>query len=392
MQATTETPLLISVMFTLDDEGGHIYKQNITVGRSAERIGWGSAGWARAAARIRTIPPNWKLNLGSRHIRHSGLPGQIAKLLAFLRTQIVRLSQLRSTESRPVILYADWFDLVHLVIMTVSLYLTRLPKDLHFWFTYRTPTTPRRAIPYRILHFLIELRLGSHRLQLLGDSELVDDSNARSFRKDFFTMPIVTTNQLTSASQVLLDEIESALPKTKKRLWWPGRPFPRKGEAVIDAIMMVPSESAQNAAMLTSERHAVPRTSIMSHVAVPDPLTPAEFSAWMHAADVILLPYDASLHGKQGSGIFVESAAAGRMALVTDETWMAHQYRRYGYPEFIIDWTRPDLLGHILSIASDAEHQQRSREFCRRFSRFHSEDSFAAHLQELWQKVRRSEG
>jgi hypothetical protein len=398
-EATTTTdqltPLLITAMYTLDDEGGHIYKYNVTVGNSVARLGWAAAGWGRAAARVRSVPLHWKLNLGKQTAKFRGIAGRIEKTLAFLSTQIQLMRELRRTVDRPVIIYADWFDLVHLVIMTTALYLTKQHRHLHFWLMCRAPMTRRKAAPRRLLHRLIEIRLGRHRLQLLGESELVDQYNVECYGKSVTTMPIVTTNQRSASENPDIERVKATLPSHKLRLWWPGRPFPHKGPSIIDSLMSTPSRSSAQAVILTSDRYSPPprdaSADMVEHVEVPDPLTPTEFSDWIQFSDVILLPYDVSVYRKIPSAIFVESSVANRMALVTDNTWMAYQYRKYGYPEFIIDWTQPNLIDRIVTIGRDAEHRRRSAEFAEQFSRLHNEASFAEEMAKLWKTVQASE-
>jgi glycosyltransferase involved in cell wall biosynthesis len=53
------------------------------------------------------------------------------------------------------------------------------------------------------------------------------------------------------------------------------------------------------------------------------PLAPAEYLNQLHAADLVLLPYDARAYGPRSSGILAEARAAGVPAVVPAGCWMA---------------------------------------------------------------------
>jgi glycosyltransferase involved in cell wall biosynthesis len=53
------------------------------------------------------------------------------------------------------------------------------------------------------------------------------------------------------------------------------------------------------------------------------PLPPAEYLSLLHAADLVLLPYDARAYGPRSSGILAEARAAGVPAVVPADCWMA---------------------------------------------------------------------
>jgi glycosyltransferase involved in cell wall biosynthesis len=53
------------------------------------------------------------------------------------------------------------------------------------------------------------------------------------------------------------------------------------------------------------------------------PLAPAEYLNQLHAADLVLLPYDARAYGPRSSGILAEARAAGVPAVVPVGCWMA---------------------------------------------------------------------
>lgn len=59
-------------------------------------------------------------------------------------------------------------------------------------------------------------------------------------------------------------------------------------------------------------------------------LTPEEYYGLLLDGDVVLLPYWRSIYRSRTSGVFVEAVAAGKPVIVTEDTWMSDQLRRYG--------------------------------------------------------------
>ena len=54
--------------------------------------------------------------------------------------------------------------------------------------------------------------------------------------------------------------------------------------------------------------------------------------------DFVLLPYDKKIYAECNLGIFVEAIVAGKITLVSADTWMAYELNKFKLTELVIDW------------------------------------------------------
>ena len=61
----------------------------------------------------------------------------------------------------------------------------------------------------------------------------------------------------------------------------------------------------------------------------------------MRLSDIIILPYSGELYKNRTSGIFIEGTILKKIILVSENTWMANEYKRFGLNELVIkDWSK----------------------------------------------------
>ena len=61
----------------------------------------------------------------------------------------------------------------------------------------------------------------------------------------------------------------------------------------------------------------------------------------MKLSDIIILPYSGELYKNRTSGIFIEGTILKKIILVSENTWMANEYKRFGLNELVIkDWSK----------------------------------------------------
>lgn len=66
-----------------------------------------------------------------------------------------------------------------------------------------------------------------------------------------------------------------------------------------------------------------------------------EYIKVMKMSDVIILPYSGELYKNRTSGIFIEGTILKKIILVTENTWMANEYKRFGLNDLVIkDWSK----------------------------------------------------
>jgi hypothetical protein len=377
-------PEIISVMYCLNTQQGHIYGYNRTFGEIVRSIGWTHTGWARAAAQVGPLPIGWRLCLGTADVSQS----HISKFIALVRTQMRLLRAIRS--DNPV-LFLEWFDLVHLISLAIVLSLAKKPKNLRLWIMFRLGLHGARdKWTYLTMLRWYEALLGRTNVTLLSDSDKVAHNNEVMLNRPLHVLPIPHTAVPSDADIAAAQALRSNVTPKLIVCWWPGQPAAAKGLDVIRAIAASHAPEAEQIHLVFAESAEVVHIGRTRVQRVPNVLSHAEYAAWMAAADVILLPYDPAAYAERTSGIFTEAVAAGRMPFVSEGTWMAHELHRHGLPEFIVDWNRPDLIDYIVRTARDAAAQERLRRFGISYRAYHCEQSFSEKLATLWESQRSS--
>ena len=380
-------PLLISFLFALDTEQGHLFEYNKAVGQACRLIGWEHAAAVRAAARVSERPPGWSFCLGSRKTLFAGGPAlRVEKLLRLLFSLVAYLRR-AAQEPRPVILFLEWFDMVHLVPFCLALALTPGRRRLWVWIVHRLVTPPgpgRRRLQW--VHAVLRRLVGGDRVVLLSDSALVAEAIAGPFGGPVHLLPIPHTQAQAPAAR---------RPELDGRLvcWLPGRAIPEKGLAHVAALAAQSGPEASRLSLVVSaSARLAGRPDGPAILHVPDVLPRAEYEGWLQAADVVLLPYLPELYGERTSGGFAEAIGAGKLPVVTDGTWMAHELRRYDLPELILDWAAPDLAGQLLRLAGDPTVRARLDQMRADYQRFHSLAGYSQTLRQVWSAVSQAEG
>ncbi len=66
-----------------------------------------------------------------------------------------------------------------------------------------------------------------------------------------------------------------------------------------------------------------------------------EYINTMRLSDIIVLPYSGKLYKNRTSGIFIEGTILKKIILVSEKTWMANEYKRFGLNDLVIkDWSK----------------------------------------------------
>jgi hypothetical protein len=384
---STQTPLVISMMYCLDTEQGHILGYNKEFGHIVNNLGWQHTAAVRAAARVRELPAHWRRALGSAQTRLGPGPlDAVLKFVALVSTQRRFLAETAASETRPLILFLEWFDAVHMLALVLALLFSSSRKRFALWIMYRLAAGPKLATGIlRGLHTCLDALLGRANIRFLSDSDLVARKNAVAFGRAFAVLPIPHTRTPDLAQTARGRALRAQFAPDMLVCWWPGMPAPLKGLDTIKRLTTLRGPAARNTAIVLAEGAGVQSGSGDCRVeTLPNALSSDDYWAWMSAAGAILLPYDPSAYADRTSGIFTEAVVAGKLPLVSAGTWMAHELLRHDAPEFIIDWQRPDVLEHIHALAQDQVLRAKLSDLQQRFARFHCESGFGAVLQSVW--------
>jgi hypothetical protein len=376
--ASGSQPVLISFLFALDTERGHLFEYNKAVGQAARLAGWEHRAAVRAAARVAELPAGWEPCLGSK--RTIMPPGPLARGEKGLRLFFSLSQYLRqqAREARPIILFLEWFDFVHLLPFTLALATVSRRERFAIWVVHRLEGDQR--LVSRANRFLLRwLRLlVQGRLVHLSDSELVVEDLAR-FGYSVHLLPIPHTVAANAATA------RAPLDRRPVVAWLPGQALPSKGVEAVRRLTSIAGPEAEALRVVASEAsHFVHLPGACQVALVPDVLPRPDYVNWMQSADIILLPYDSALFRARTSGIFVEAIVAGKIAVVTDGTWMAHELRKYGLDKLILDWTSPTILSDVLRLAADKGMRARLGQMQAAYAEFHSVPGYAASIQRIF--------
>lgn len=375
------TPRLISFLFALDTERGHLFAYNKTVGEAVRQAGWEHAAAVRAAARVAERPPGWNFCLGTPRPRFGWRPMQLVEKLWTLFTSLQHYLNAQATQPRPLILFLEWFDLVHILPFCLALWCMPRREAMQVWVLYRLEVRPGWQNWYlHLLHAIVRRKLGAPALRLLSDSEVVAETMHAVFGLPVTLMPIPHTEPPAATPP--------ARASAKLVLWFPGLAMLEKGSDIAQRLAGLATPEAAQCALAITDNITMPRTPGGCEViALPPVLPRADYLSWMHTADLVALPYDPNVYAARTSGIFVEAITAGRMPLTTAGTWMAHELMRHNLPELIVDWAHPNVWGVLLALHTDATVRAKLAAMRAAYAQFHTVPSFARVAQTVWEQA-----
>ncbi len=77
------------------------------------------------------------------------------------------------------------------------------------------------------------------------------------------------------------------------------------------------------------------------------PLSDEEYDAIVSLTDVFVLPYHSDVYQERTSGVLFEGIASGKIALVTDGTWLAYELKKYGSGVVVKDKSSAEIWNGI---------------------------------------------
>src|SRR4051812_40365034 len=119
-----DKPLFISLIYCLDTEQGHLLSYNVCFGDACRMNGWEHTAAVRAASRVRELPNGWTRDLGVKSEPHGWRPVVLVrKFISFMLTTAAYLKSKLGDGHRPVVLFLEWFDIVHVAAFALALLL-----------------------------------------------------------------------------------------------------------------------------------------------------------------------------------------------------------------------------------------------------------------------------
>ncbi|MFA5392873.1 MAG: hypothetical protein WC081_02635 [Candidatus Ratteibacteria bacterium] len=377
---------LIAIVPLLRNLAGHEVHYHRAVSRAAELNGWKYVVAVPEDCALPDVAEDWIKCLKRLDILRAGMFRRMyANLKKFIRYvlslhRFLNKQNLIAGPSRKII-FVESFNVTHLTGFALSsFFISR--KNLSVWVLYRQePVFLRYCFAYKTLNRILSFLFNS-RVRLLTDSELLRDSLGSFFGRTVSLMPIPHANLNTRG-------LRSDLPAAfsgKIICWWPGPPRVEKGLDVLKKLSLsLPSHKDAGKLCLVVARNAKLGTGTETGNLweIEDSLSISEYADWMSTADIILLPYDLNQYREATSGIFIECVVAGKIPIVTQGTWMAHELSKYDLQDLITDWSMPNLISRFVEISEDKNIKEKINIMRKACVSYHNEHSFAEAMKEL---------
>jgi hypothetical protein len=385
---TPATPLIISLMFCLENEQGHIYSYNLSVGKAARLLGWDHMAAVRAAAKINAVPDGWQMCLGTKTNRFTWRPLTKIEKMVKLIWSLMKLLREQSLQPRPVIYLLEWFDPVHFIAFCLALMLTPRRSDRYVWLLHRFEF-PQAFITdlYRFLHNVVRWRVGRWRLVLFSETDLVATALEKTFGQRVYVLPM---------PQIILPDEKpnlpawSSLPERQHYIvcWWPGMPATNKGLTTIEHLTRLVDDDAPQIYLLADQKTGfTPIPGGCQVMLLPTGMPRADYLGWLYTMDMALLPYDPQVYATRTSGPFADAIVAGKPPVVTDHTWMAHELRKYQLDKLILDWNSPSIFRQLIQLAADVDIHARLAKMRSDYLGFHSVSGYAETIKAVFEQT-----
>jgi hypothetical protein len=378
---TNQVPILVSIIPNLIGGEGHIIPYHNSLTEAANILGWKHVLAVAPDTAINNLPSNWHFCLSHENLEREMHP--ITRIFKFI--EIYRLGtaianylkvQVLPYSNYPII-FIERFIHAQIFALLIALYL--IPKrDITVWLLYRRDVHKAKTRwIYKLINQTIKKKLAPGKFHLLTDSETLSKSLASYFNEIVTVMPIPHTD-------VIHSEICSK-PDNKIICWWAGPPREEKGWDVIKHLVSYVSEEASKICIVAAESSGL--MAILGGVKVkliPNNLTRVQYLEQLATCDFVLLPYDKIAYSDRTSGIFTECIMAGKIPLVTEETWMAKELYKYSIEELVTDWKNPEIfVKQITQLSKCLTVKSKIVKIKQEYQGFHNVQSYAQSMKNL---------
>lgn len=283
-------------------------------------------------------------------------------------------------DSQLTILFLERF--IHLQLFALCIAVWLLPsKNLCVWLLYRQDThNSKTFVIYKLLNHLIKLKLPKSHFKLLTDSELLKQSLSVKFEENLKVMPIPHTDFKVNSQPIKSNSQDIIW------CWWPGSPRLEKGWKTIQSLSEISFKQGNKIGLLASNNaNLIPHSQGIQVKLLSSHLSREEYDHWLAFCDIILLPYDAIAYQERTSGIFTEAIIAGKIPLVTPNTWMAYELEKYGLQDdLVLSWEDPEtVLNRVLEIVNNPHIEEKRQTMQAAYQAFHNVKQYAQGFQEL---------
>ncbi len=360
-----------SIMPNFYGYGGHQYGYNLSLGRALAKAGWVHQALIPIDNSMDQLPPGWikYLNLS---LKHENKNKNIYQKFLLFKSGIFNLKRYFKTEllkkNSEQVFFIESFSIWQFIIFSMAA--INIPKgEASFWilFRYGPSILLRHILLYRGFIKVLRLRFGSN-VKLVTDSELIASSLKQKIGFEFLIFPIPHTEANTSIPPL------NSIVNSDLTLWWPGEPRLSKGLDIVRKISQMEVDSTLAMKLIVTKSSMIePKAKGIEIELTEDILTEAKYRNMFNRCDFFLLPYDKKIYGESTSGIFVEAIVAGKITLVSADTWMAYELNKFKLTELVIDWGDKNLFGRIEAIYLNPQIRIKVKKMQKAYSNYHNE-------------------
>jgi hypothetical protein len=383
-QMSFTRPLFAVLAPNLKKDGqGHHYIYNAIVQEAVESLGWRYQIAVPRFAASTLLPNGWIRCLPVPPITTSKreiiaflklLFSSIRPFYCFLKTII---------KQKRAIIFIESINPFSLLAFAIAF--AFIPKNnLLVWFLYRAEHTftginKIRGLFELTLQKVIEHQLPIGRFKLLTDTAIFAKWYGAFSRRSITVMPIPHTHIPNAAS----DSVKAP----EIICWMAGQQYAIPyNVAIVRRLVHTITESAHKILFIVSNEtglNAVPGGANVKRVA--NILSQKQYHEMLSSCDIVLLPYDPSIHFMRTSGIFVECIIAGKIPVVSKGTWMAVELDRHNLTELCMDWDKNNVIDLILKISKTDALKKKLKKMKNSYGAFHNKTTFAKKLRQLFE-------
>lgn len=375
------SPKFLSLIPNLMGGEGHIIPYHEAVSEAVKTIGWDYEAILPARSDDQNLPADWNPCLRDTNLEDEGSGiEKISRIKdAFLLgISIANYFRNRHGNEQSTIIFLERF--IHLQLFSLTFALFLIPrKNIQVWLLYRRDTHHAKTrFIYKFLHKIIHKILPQNQLKFLTDSQPLANALSNYFQENFTVMPIPHTDISCPEKELKIDR--------EILCWWPGSPRPEKGWEILKVITQTVIKEGHKICFIATENSNL--TAHLDGINVKktqNNLTREEYSYWLCLSDIILLPYDSDAYKERTSGIFTECIIAGKIPLVTPNTWMAQELKKYRLEDLIIEWKNSqEVCDQIIALMTNSSIQTRIMIMQKDFKQFHNLINYAKTIQQVF--------
>lgn len=376
-------PTLVSIIPNLVGGEGHIIPYHIAVNEATKILGWHHKIAYSGDSKIENLPKEWVDCLKGENLEsETNFIGKIVKLtnvIIFAKTirNYLKLEILNTSET--TIIFMERF--IHLQLLALCLAILFIPKKkLHIWLLYRMDThTNKTRFIYKLINKLIKKLVSPANFRLLTDSELLSNSLSKYFNETVTVMPIPHTECIINKQEHKNNYIVA---------WWAGPPREEKGWQIINNMLEYQAHQFKRFCLVAAKSSQL--QSVKDGIKInliDDNLSRQEYVKWLTQSDLILLPYNVQSYQERTSGIFTEAIIAGKITVVTPNTWMAKELAKYNLENLIIDWGNNEtIFNNFAEILNNNEILGKIKIMQKEYQNFHNVSNYAVIMKNLFFK------